>query len=408
MEQVWRRRAIWGAVILVIGVMIVYGFQPEAIPADLTKLARGKLVVTVDDEGVARIRDVYTVSAPIPGRVLRSPLKVGDKVEKGKTIVASILPSDPAFLDVRNRLAAEATVKAAEAALKLSKASVTSAEAELRFAESDLKRAQRLEPRGAITERKLERAKIDVQTRKASLASAKAQVNMREREVERARANLTEPGKPEKDANGRAKAGSRVNITAPVSGYVLKVTTESENVVPAGTPLVDLGNLRDLELYADLLSSDAVRIRIGAEAYVEGWGGKMLHAKVTRIEPAGFKKISALGVEEQRVNVRLDLVDPPTAWDQLGHDYRVFVRIVVEKADNALVVPLSALFRRGEEWAVFKVEDGVAKLTSIKLGARNLRHAAIREGLKEGDIVIVHPNDRIADGVQVVKRQTEQ
>ncbi|MEJ2118033.1 MAG: HlyD family efflux transporter periplasmic adaptor subunit, partial [Alphaproteobacteria bacterium] len=342
MDQVWRRRAIWAAVILAVGISIIYGLEPEAVPADMTTLKRSQLVVTVNDEGIAKIKDVYTVSAPIPGRVLRSPLKVGDKVEKGKTTVASMLPSAPAFLNERIRLAAQASVRAAEAALKLSEASVTKAEAELRFAESDLKRAERLAPRGAIPERQLERAKIDTQTKQAGLESAKAEATMRKRELEGARANLTEPGS---DKNG-VQASARVDIKAPISGYVLKVTTESENVVAAGTALVDLGDLRDLEIYADLLSTDAVRIRVGAEAYIEGWGGKMLHARVTRIEPAGFKKISALGVEEQRVNVRPDLTDGPSDWGQLGHDYRVFVRIVVEKAENALVVPLSALFRR--------------------------------------------------------------
>lgn len=404
MTQIWRRRVIWTLVALAVAGAVAYGLSPQPVPADLITLTRGQLIVTVDHEGIARIREVYTVSAPIPGRVLRSPLEVGDKVEKGKTVVASILPSAPAFLDDRDRLAAEATVKAAEAALKLSEANLAKAEAEYQFAKSDLERAERLAPSGTISERQLQQARIDFQTKQASVASAQAEVNVRARELERARANLTQPGNASDPANAR----SRVDVVAPQSGYVLKVTTESESVVAVGTPLVDIGDLSDLEIRADLLSTDAVHIQVGAEAIIEGWGGQQLHARVTRIEPAGFVKISALGVEEQRVNVRLELTDRPDEWQRLGHDYRIFARIIVSKEDGALIVPLSALFRRGEEWAVFKVEGGRAKLQPVEIGARNLRHAAVHNGLAQGDAVIVHPNDRIADGVSIVERQTLQ
>jgi HlyD family secretion protein len=186
------------------------------------------------------------------------------------------------------------------------------------------------------------------------------------------------------------------------------VAVKSENVVSVGTALVDIGDLNDLEVRADFLSSDAVRIQVGAAAIIEGWGGRPLGARVTRIEPAGFKEISALGVEEQRVNVRLDLTDPPAEWRRLGHDYRVFVRVIVSKADDVLIVPLSALFRTGNQWAVFKAEDGRAKLQPVEIGERNLRHAAVRGGLNADDVVIVHPNDRIASGVRVMERQTTQ
>ncbi len=401
MERNGRRRITWAAVALALGGAVIWGLWPQPVPADLVTLTRGPLAVTVDHEGVTDIKDVYTVSAPVPGRVLRSPFKAGDKVERGKTVVASILPSAPPFLNERNRLIAEAAVKSAEAALKLSRANVTRAEAELRFARSDRQRARELAPKGAISQRRLEEARIAYETKEANLASAKADAIMRERELDRARANLTQPG----GRDGTVAALSRVDVTAPVSGYVLKVTAESESVVAAGTPLMDIGDRKNLEIKADFLSSDAVRIREGAEATIENWGGEPLHAKVRRVEPAGFTKISALGVEEQRVIVRLNLTDPPAKWRRLGHDYRVFVRVVVAKVENALTVPLSALFRKGERWAVFKVVDGRAKLTLIEAGERNLRYAEVKSGLKEGDTVIVHPNDRISDGVSISVRQ---
>lgn len=401
MGQNGRRRITWAAAAFALGVAVIWGLWPQPVPADLVTLARGPLVVTVDHEGVTDIKDVFTVSAPVPGRVLRSPFKVGDKVEKGKTVVASILPSAPPFLNERNRRIAEAAVKSAEAALNLSGANVTRAEAELEFAKSDLRRARQLAPRGTISQRRLEEARIAYETKGAGLASAKADAIMRQRELERARANLTQPG----GGDGADGARSRVDVTAPVSGYVLKVTTESENVVAAGTPLVDIGDPRNLEVNADFLSTDAVRIREGAEATIENWGGEPLHAKVRRVEPAGFTKVSALGVEEQRVIVRLDLTDPPPKWQRLGHDYRVFVGVVVAKVENALTVPLSALFRKGDRWAVFKVADGRAELALVETGERNLRSAEVKSGLTEGDTVIVHPNDRIADGVSITARQ---
>lgn len=399
MGQVSRRRTIWALVSLALLGAIVWGLWPQPIPADLATIKRGRLIVTVDHEGITTIRDVFTVSAPVLGRVLRSIFKVGDKVEQGKTVVASILPSAPPFLDERDRLAAEATVKSAEAALRLSEVNVMKAEAELRFSKSDLQRAETLAPRGAIPERQLEQARIDLQTKEATLASAKADVKIRERELERTRANLTEPG------NINAPIRARVDVTAPVSGYVLRVVTESENIVAAGTVLVEIGDPRNLEIQADFLSTDAVRIQKGAEAIIENWGGKPLHARVRRVEPVGFTKVSALGVEEQRVIVRLDFTDPPEAWSGLGHDYRVFVRVVVAQDDNALLVPLSALFRSGKQWAVFKVVNGVARMTVVELGERNLDQAAVLSGLNQRDVVIIYPNDRIVEGIRITERQ---
>lgn len=396
-----RRWLFWGIGGLALAVLLYIGFRPNPVPADLAVIARGPLQVTVDDEGVARIRNVYVVSAPIAGRVQRSTQKVGDRVEEGETVVAAIHPVAPALLDERNRRTAEAAVKIADAALTVAEANLNRYKAERQFARSEHDRAERLAQRGIVSDRQLEQTTSDLRMKDAAVASGEAEIVMRRRELEQARANLIEP-----TSTGFTSAEHCcVNVLAPVSGSVLKLVTESETVVAPGTPLVELGSPRDLEIVLEPLSSDAVRMREGADAIVEDWGGPLLKARVRRIEPAGFEKISALGIEEQRVLVRLDLLDAPEVWSRLGHEYRVFVRIVVWQTPDAVTVPLSALFRRGDNWAVFKVVDGRALLQTVTLGERNLRHAAIQAGLAAGDLVITHPGDRISHGVRVIERQ---
>jgi HlyD family secretion protein len=376
----WRRWLFWGLGGLVLAAGLAYGFWPQPVPVDLARIARGPFQVTVDDEGVARIRDVYIVSAPIGGLVQRSALKVGDRVENDKTVIAAIRPTAPALLDERNRRAAEAAVKIAEAALTLAQANLTRTKADLQFSQSD--RAERLAQRGIVPERLLEQATADMRAKAALVASSEAEIAMRLREMEQARANLIEPT----GASEIAQPHCCVNVMAPISGAVIKLVTESEAVVAPGMALAELGNPRDLEIVLEYLSSDAVHVKEGADAIVEDWGGKPLRARVRRIEPAGFEKVSALGIEEQRVLVRLDLLGIPENWSRLGHEYRVFVRCVVWNADAVLTIPLSALFRRGEDWAVFKVVHGRASLQAVTLGERNLRHAVVEGGLSPDDL----------------------
>ncbi len=398
----WLFRGAIGALLIA---ALIYGFWPSPIPVDLAEVKQEPLKVTVNDEGVARIREVYVVSAPIAGRVLRSELEVGDHVEKGKTLIAAIRPTAPSFLDERNRRAAEASVKIAEAALTLAQANLARSNAEQEFAASEKDRAERLAQRGIAPERTLEQATSDLRAKEAAVASSKAEITMRVRELEQAKANLIEPTTAISETN---PGSCCVDVTAPITGEVLKIDTESETVVAPATPLAELGQHSDLEIVVDFLSGDAVRVKQGAEATVEDWGGPPLRARVRRIEPAGFEKVSALGIEEQRVFVRLDLLDPPEAWARLGHEYRVYVRIVVWATDNALTVPLSALFRQGNDWAVFKVERGRVVLQRVAIGERNSSAAVVESGLSAGDRVIVHPNDRVADGVHVVERSSLQ
>jgi HlyD family secretion protein len=345
--------------------------------------------------------DVYRVSAPVAGRLLRIEARVGDAATAGETVLATIEPSDPSFLDRRSRSQAQAEVKAAEAALALAQAELERVRAELTFARSELERARALVLRNNISKRAMDKAGRDVQTGQAAEQSAAATVRIRRYELEMARAMLIRPGQK------RGKTGGQccVEVRAPVSGRVLRLIQESEGVIAAGTPLLEIGDPGDLEIVVDLLSSDAVKVREGAAVMVEEWGGgTTLAGTVRRIEPYGFTKISALGIEEQRVNAIIDFAEPREKWRSLGHGYRVEVRIVVWQGENVLKLPLSALFRQGEDWAVFALIGGKARLRRLAIGRSNASEAELQDGLSEGDRVVLHPSDRIVEGVELVSR----
>jgi len=396
------RRLIWYAVVAVlVAGALVYAFLPQPVPVDLAVLERGELLVTIDGDGQTRVREVYVVSSPVSGRVLRIESHVGDEVEANKTLLATIEPGDPTFLDRRARAQAEAAIKAAEAALALAEAEQARALAELDFARAELARAEQLAKRGNISQRDLDRARLEVRTRRAAVNTAAATVEMRRYELDTARAALIQPG--EDDGEGASHACC-VEVYAPVDGRILRIIHESEGVVPAGTWLVELGNPHDLEIVVDLLSDDAVRVKQGAQVAIEDWGGMSLTGRVRRVEPYAFTKVSALGIEEQRVNVVIDFTDPPDRWQGLGHGYRVNARIRDWLGEAVLRLPIGALFRDGEEWAVFVVEDGVAVLRHIEIGHSNGRYAEVLDGLAKGDSVILYPGDRIADGVRILSR----
>jgi HlyD family secretion protein len=377
-----------------------WALWPRPVPVDLATIGRGALEVTVEDEGITRVRDVYTISAPTTGKMLRAPHKVGDAVIKGRTLVAVFEPSDPAFLDIRTQRVNEAAVEAANAAVRLAEAQVKQAQSQLEFAQGDLRRATELGARQAIPERTLEKAQLDVTTAEAAVATAVATLEMRRRELESARARLIQPGEPMIETEGCC-----IQVRAPISGRVLKIIAESEQVVQAGAPLLALGDPSNLEIAIDLLSRDAVKVAPGDHATIESWGGDVvLNARVRRVEPTGFTKISALGIEEQRVKVLLDFTDPPDAWRRLGHGYRVVGKITVWRGEDIPLVPLGALFRRGESWAVFVLTDDRARLRLVEIGERNLHAARIVSGLKEGEQVVLHPSDRVNDGVRIAAR----
>ena len=396
-----RRMMLWGAPGLVLLAALVYTFIPQPVPVDLVEARRGELVTTIDEEGETRVRDIYVLSAPVAGRALRIEAEAGDKVIAGETVVAEIEPIDPAFLDPRSEAQALADINAAESARQLTLARVDSAKAELEFAESELQRARRLVSDDLISEHALDEAERGFKTRKAELATARAALQVSSFELERARAQLVSPTETH-ERHVRCKC---VPIHAPVNGSILRVLHESEGVVTAGEPLVEIGDPGDLEIVTDLLSTDAVRALAGQRAIIERWGGEqVLEGRVRRVEPFGFTKVSALGIEEQRVNVIIDITSPPESWAQLGHGYQLETRIVLGELEDALKLPLTALFRDGVHWAVYIEDDGRAQLRHVEIGERSQLEASIQQGLQAGERVIEHPGNRIADGVRITAR----
>ncbi|MGQ9371221.1 efflux RND transporter periplasmic adaptor subunit [Azospirillum sp. ST 5-10] len=394
-----RRLVLWGTLMAVLAAAIVYALRPRPVPVDLAVAQTALLRVTIDDEGEARVRDVYTLYAPLTGHLRRIAVEAGDAVEAGRTTLARIEPAQPAFLDVRSEAEQEAAVEAARAARDLAAADLERAEADLTFATGELERAHRLIGRQTISQRALDDAERAHRVAEAALATAKAALSVREFELRQARSRLL----PRQEIARRSGECECLAVDAPVSGVVLRVLRRSAGVVEAGAPLLEIGDPHDLEVVVDLLSADAVRIRPGQRAIVTGWGGPDLEAAVRRIEPFGRTEVSALGIEEQRVDVVLDLVEPPERWQRLGHGYRVDVRVVLYEA-RTLTVPLGALFRHDGGWAVFAVADGRARLRPVTVGERNDLTVGIRDGLAEGERVVLYPGDRIADGVAVTER----
>lgn len=378
-------------------VAFVLGMRPSPVPVDLAPVARGPLRVTLDEEGETRIRDRFVVSAPFTGRILRIDLDPGEPVRKGD-VLAILRPGEPDLLDVRSRASLEARVRSAQAALGRAKADRERARAELRFAESEFSRNNALGKQGIVSQERVDQAKLAVDTRRGALAATEYEVEAAEHELAAARASLLEAG----DARG----GGLFEVRSPVDGAVLRRLRESESVVAAGEPLLEVGDPRDLEIVSDLLSTDAAQLRPGQLVSIEQWGGETpLAARVRYVEPSGFTKISALGVEEQRVWVVMDLVDSPERRPSLGDGFRVEVRVVMWEGRDVLQVPTSSLFRDDQGWAVFAVENGKAVKRRVEAGHQNGTTAEVRSGLKEGDRVIVHPGAEVADGVAVEERK---
>ncbi len=376
-------------------------FAPQPVAVDLASVDRGRLEVTVDEEGETQVKEIYRISAPITGKLERVDIQVGDSVLAGQRI-ARVRPVDPPIRDMRSRLEMSATTKAASAAVQLAEAQVKQAGSDLKFARSDFSRAHILAEKGVISGKALEEAELNVSVKQAEVRKAEAGLELRRREFESARMRELEPNQMQSQG---PEDQCCVEITAPSSGVVLKVLTESEQVVQAGTTLMETGDPHDLEIVVDLLSSDAVGISAGTLARIEDWGGEdVLQASVRRIDPAGFTKVSALGIEEQRVNVVLDFISPPQQWHGLGHAFKVTVRIIKSDREDVLRIPLGALFRRGPDWAVYTARDGRAKSTTVKLGKFSLSHAEAIEGVMQDDEVVMFPSDKVSDGVSISQR----
>lgn len=397
-----RRLALWIPIALATALVLTWLAWPGAVAVDFAKVAAGPIEVSVSDEGETRVKDVYVVSAPVPGLMRRILLDAGDEVVAGVTVTARIEPSDPSFLDRRSEAEARAAVDAAAAGQKLAVASVRRAEAELEFAEAELGRYRGLAERDTVSANDLDAAERRARTARAALEEARAALRVRESELVQARARLMAPGLARRQRSADCDC---VDVFSPVSGRVLRILRESEGVVAPGTPLLEVGNPETLEIVVDLLSTDAVRVQPGQAVRIEAWGGgETLGGKVRRVEPFGFTKVSALGIEEQRVNVIIDFTDPPERWRRLGHGYRVEPRIVLAASASALKVPRAALFRDGESWAVFVRESGRAVRRRVELGLENGLEAEIRDGLAAGEEIVLQPGDRVSDGTRLRAR----
>jgi HlyD family secretion protein len=378
-----------------VGLTLAWALWPRPISVETAVISRQNVDVTVDDEGKTRVREVFVVSAPIAGALARVNLHAGDEVMANTSVVASIRPVLPPLLDKRSRLVAEAAVDAAQASVDLANAQLRQAAAQADFMKTEQDRAESLVHRGAISENAYDKAVLDAAVSRSELERAKANLAVQQQQYESARAVILQGD------SGSESAACCVNVFAPVSGEVLRVMTESEQVVQPGTPLVEIGDTHDLEISVDLLSRDAVRVVPGDKARIDGWGGEPLTAEVVRVDPAAVTKVSALGIEEQRVSVVLKLLDTGAAGQRLGHGFRVVAHIVVWHGDLLVSVPVGALFRDGPDWAVYVVKDDVARVRKIALGERNDELAVVMSGLEEGERVVVHPSDSVSDGVKV-------
>ncbi len=390
----------WTIGAAVVGAGLYFTFQEQPVPVDVAHITSGPMEVTIDADGITRVRNVFEVSAPVSGTALRSPVEVGEFVLAGETVVAIIEPSQPVFLDARSRLQAEAAIKEAEAALHLAELNISAVEANYKFATSQYDRAKSLSDSGSLSTNALDEVELLQEQARTALALALSERTLRLSSLERAKAMLIEP-----DTGEIAQESCCIEILAPIDGSILSIASRSERAVMAGGQLVSIGLVDDLELVVDLLSSDVVNIATGAMAYVERWGGEgVLKAEITRIEPSAFTKISALGIAEQRVRVVLGFNSPDEDYRALGDGFRVFVRVVEWHDSDVLQIPISSLFREGDSWMVFKVVDGTAQSVAVDIGQRNASIAEVLDGVIEGDIVITHPSDRIFNGVLTVNR----
>lgn len=372
---------IWAGAAAALALFLVFMAWPRAQAVDTAVIDRGEVRREIVDEGQTRIHDVFVIAAPVAGELQRIGLEPGDEVTRGQ-VVAAIHPADPALLDVRIAAEARANVAAAESA-------VTAADAELDLARRDQERISRLASEGFAS-----RAALD--SANAALRAARANAAARRSDLQRARVAA---------GLGGARAHASTDVRSPAAGHVLRLLQQSQTVVGAGAPLLEIGNPRDLEIVAEFLSQDAVLLHAGGQAFIEGWGGDApIPARIFRIEPYAHTKVSALGVEEQRVNVIVHLENPDAA-PPLGHGFRVDVRAVVSEQQGVLRVPADALVRNGAEWAVFKIDRGRARLTPVQLGDGGEAYRAVENGLNAGDTVVLFPGDALRDGARVRARR---
>ena len=393
----WIRRVLIALAVLAVVGLIVVAWIPNPVEVEVAEVSRGALVVTVNEDGRTRVKDRYTVSAPVTGNLARPDLEAGDSIEQ-EQVLARLVPLPPPLLDSRTRAEAKARVDAAMAARRQAQAAVNRARFQRDFAKQESKRAQAVVQQGGLARSDADRAVSTYRSSEEDLRSAEFGGRVAEHQLKLAQTTLMQ-------LSGQGEEGEQLEIISPVAGQVLKLFHESEGVVQSGTPILELGDPAALEVVVDVLSQDATRIPRGAPTLIERWGGKNpLRGHVRIVEPSAFTKLSALGVEEQRVNVIIDMDDDRELWESLGDGYRVEARISVWEGKDVLRVPASAVFRSEDSWATFVVEDGTAVIRTVELGETNGLETEVLSGLEEGEMVIAYPSDSVRDGVSVEAR----
>ncbi len=386
---------------------LVWAFMPKPAIVEVAEVTRGRFEQTIDEDGKTRVRERYIVSAPLAGRVERITLKAGDAVARGD-VVAAIRPAAPPLIDARAERELEERVGAAQAALARVRTTVEHARAALAQNRADAQRTQKLASQGFVAPAQLERDELKVTLSAREAEAADFERDAAEHQLQLARAALTRSRQGWNIGHGGRV--EQFDIRSPVAGRVLRVTQESEAVVALGVPLLEIGDPADLEVVIDVLSGDALRIAPGQPAKLErqNGSGATLEGRVRKIEPSAFTKVSALGVEEQRVNVIIDITSPREQWQNLGDAYRMDARIVVHNANDAVKVPVAALFRDGAQWAVFVADGNVARKRVIEIARRGAREAQVEKGLAPGERVIVYPGDAVREGRKIAAGDAKQ
>jgi HlyD family secretion protein len=398
----WKPRTIglvgFGTV-LMLGLGYV-AFQDDPVPVDLHIIMHGPLEVTINADGVSRIKDIYDVASPITGTAMRSPVAVGDRTTKGETIIAEVRPAAPALLDSRSMLQAQASVQEAKAALHVAQTELARAIDNQVLTDAQYQRTHTLVERNVASLTQLEDAAQRLAVANSTVEAATARIDMAQSTLNRAETMLQTP-----QSQAALVESCCLQITAPADGLVLSVAGTSERPVVTGAPLLRIGDPAQLEIVADLLSSDAVRLKPGAQAVVARWGGpEPLTATLTSIAPAANTKVSALGIEEQRLDAVFELTTPIDQRAGLGDGFAVFLRITEWRKDDVLQVPLSALFKRNGDWAVFTASEGISTEQPVRIGRQNTQFAEVLDGLTEGMAVVTHPNDQLVTGGKIVER----
>jgi HlyD family secretion protein len=396
----WMRWVMWGLAGVSAAGMLAYAFAPRPVEVETATVTRGLFRKTVDEDGRTRVRDRYVVSAPVPGRLLRVDLKAGTPIARGE-LLARLVPAPPTPLDARTEQEYRERAGSAEASQLRAKANLERAGVALAQAKAEEARAAQLASQGFASRQMLDNAQREAELRTKELAAAQFDEDAAAHQLAMARAGLA---RYRQDAGGKA-GGDAWEIRSPVAGTVLRVIQESEAPVNAGAAIIEIGDPRELEIVVDVLTADAGSILPGAPVELDHGGGAPVAAgRVRLVEPSAFTKVSALGVEEQRVNVVIDFAERPSGWGNVGDGHRVDARIGVETRADTVLAPNGALFRRGDGWAVFVVEGGRAKMRAVELGPRNGLVAVVVQGLVADERVIVYPSDAVRDGIRVSVR----